>query len=410
MDPRTENAAARDDLAGLRVVMLVMNDVRHDARVQKEARALAEAGAVVTIIGVERDGSTGWSSARFEVRLIEPMRPSTHRLWPVRVLANLWREWAVWRRMVRAGLDAGPTAVHAHDLDTAWPAMQIAERLGVPLVYDAHELYTERSTIVSWRKRVLERIERRMLRVADLVLSASPERADIMLSKYGVDRAILPILNIPPAASWVDGPSDAALAARAGIPQRRLLIYQGGIDPRRGLEAILEAVPSLPHDVGLVLLGNDPSNERLKRLVSTAVASGRVYRWPAVEPAEIPAWVAAADAGIVTYMPDSLNNTYCAPNKLYDYAAAGVAILGADLPPVRDALTATGTGILFTPGDPGSFISAVEELFAADVRLDRAREGARRLRERQTWEEQAVKLTVAYAALHAPVPGDRRSS
>ena len=40
------------DLAGLRVCMLVSNNIEKDARVRKEAESLAKFGALVTVIGI----------------------------------------------------------------------------------------------------------------------------------------------------------------------------------------------------------------------------------------------------------------------------------------------------------------------------------------------------------------------
>jgi len=42
--------------ADLRVVMMVANDVTNDSRVRKEAAALAETGAEVTVLGVSDSG------------------------------------------------------------------------------------------------------------------------------------------------------------------------------------------------------------------------------------------------------------------------------------------------------------------------------------------------------------------
>lgn len=399
MDFRSESASAGDALASLRVVMLVMNDVRNDSRVQKEARVLAEAGAIVTIVGTPRNGAGPWESDVFDVRLVEPMVASESPLWPWRVIANLAREYRLWVRMADAASALEPDVIHCHDLDTLWAGMHAVRRTGARLVYDAHELFTERSGTVWWRKGVLEHVEARAMREADLVFSANAERAGIMCSKYGVERVIVPLINVPPSTAWVSGPSPEAVAARAATGCNQLLIYQGGIQPTRGLEAILEAATELPDGVGLVLLGADPTDARMRGLVSAALATGRVFRWPVVSPDELPAWAAVADAGVVTYMPDSLNNTYCAPNKLYEYAAAGIAILGADLPTIRGAVDAYGAGELFVPGNQESFLAAANRLLNSEERLAAARAGANRLRQSATWEAEAAKLVANYERL-----------
>src|SRR5436305_1345811 len=136
------------------VLMLVWTDVSTDARVQREATTLAEAGHRVHVIGravapgyvpptgvtVESAGvaPTGVGRRR---RLPAPLRLARWSLLPQHVNGAL-------RRWVR---QAEPKAraqtfdiVHAHDFTALPLGARLARDRGVPLVYDAHEFWPGR--------------------------------------------------------------------------------------------------------------------------------------------------------------------------------------------------------------------------------------------------------------------------
>ena len=98
----------------MRILMFVSNDVTHDPRVLKEARALIAAGHEVTAIGWDRTGSAHAREERgglriFRVKTSGPMR----LLWKDLIRNPIW-----WRRAARLARSLEFDAIHCHDLDT----------------------------------------------------------------------------------------------------------------------------------------------------------------------------------------------------------------------------------------------------------------------------------------------------
>ena len=85
---------------------------------------------------------------------------------------------------------------------------------------------------------------------------------------------------------------------------------------------------------------------------------------------------------------------YASPLKVFEYMAAGRAIVAPDQPNLREALEHERTALLFDPARPGAFWAAVERL-AQDAGL-RARLGAaarREVEERDlTWAGNARRV------------------
>lgn len=90
------------------------------------------------------------------------------------------------------------------------------------------------------------------------------------------------------------------------------------------------------------------------------------------------------------------------PTKLFEYMAAGLPVVAADLPNTRAVIEAAGCGILARPGDAQSFAEAICRL-VDDRETARAfgERGLKAYRERFNWESEVRKLGPVYARLIA---------
>jgi glycosyltransferase involved in cell wall biosynthesis len=91
-----------------------------------------------------------------------------------------------------------PDVLHAHDLPRLRVATKAKKRLGVPLIYDAHELYPEIATQTLAQKKILNRREKRCIKYADAVITVNEFIADEMAKRYRIEKPQV-ILN---ATKW----------------------------------------------------------------------------------------------------------------------------------------------------------------------------------------------------------------
>ncbi|HEY0804026.1 MAG TPA: glycosyltransferase, partial [Pseudonocardiaceae bacterium] len=109
----------------------------------------------------------------------------------------------------------------------------------------------------------------------------------------------------------------------------------------------------------------------------SAAAGNPAVAWLDWVPAtELPALVAGHDVclGIFGTGPKALR---VVPNKVFQGAAAGCAIVTSDTPPQRRALG--DAALLVPPGDPAALVSAIGRLADDRAELDRLRHAAHRL-------------------------------
>ena len=114
-----------------------------DPRVYKEAKALTEAGHEVAVIVWDRKGDYLEEEIVEDIILIR-----IHNKGVMKVLPNdLFRNPLWWRVAYRRGLQLHRSGrfqfnlVHCHDLDTLQIGVWLKKKLGVPLIYDAHEIF-----------------------------------------------------------------------------------------------------------------------------------------------------------------------------------------------------------------------------------------------------------------------------
>ena len=101
----------------------------------------------------------------------------------------------------------------------------------------------------------------------------------------------------------------------------------------------------------------------------------------------------AADIGLAPYADGA--PAYFSPLKLFEYMAAGLAVVAGDLPGVRDAVGEDGA-LLVPPGDATALAESVGAL-AADRDLRLALGGAARARAlaEHTWPQRARRVLSA---------------
>lgn len=124
------------------------------------------------------------------------------------------------------------------------------------------------------------------------------------------------------------------------IKDDQVIIYQGYLQNTEELIEIAYALKMLDNKYKLVLIGIDEfhSYEKVKKIYSNTVFYPYV---PAPLHLEITSY---AKFGILFYRPTTLNNAFCAPNKIFEYGGFGIPMIGNDIPGLRNTINNAGAG------------------------------------------------------------------
>lgn len=296
------------------------------------------------------------------------------------------RFFAFWKESAARAVALQPDLVVSSDLPGLVGAGRAARTLGIPHLHDCHELYLESASFRPLERRMLAPMERRYMRRADAVVAVNASIADEYGRRYG--RRPVVVRNCASRVS--DDLPTLDLRGLAGLsPTARVVLYQGGFSDGRGLEVCVAAVPDLPEDVHLVLLGYGPLRDPLLEWAAAAGVGHRVHVVDAVPPEELIQWTASADIGLMPYQPVSRNNLLALPNKIFEYTTVGLPIVVSDLPELRSIALDAGCGAVYDPFDPASLSRALR-LVLAD--LDRYRQASTEYGRINVWENERLVL------------------
>ncbi|MGQ0797366.1 MAG: glycosyltransferase [Methanobacteriota archaeon] len=226
----------------MRVLMIVSNDVVHDSRVLKEARALDAAGHTVTCIGWDRSGTLPPSEQHNGIEIRRVRTDGGMRL----LWKDLFRNPVWWRRARRLASQIPFDVVHCHDLDTLPVGVRLKEATGKPLVYDCHEVfgYMIEADVPRAVVEYAFRLERRLAPHADRVVAANE-----MVKEYVDTTTRAP-------AVVVRNCSEEVLDVYRAPPGRPFtILYLGTLHPSRFILPAIEAMADLP-DARLLIGGS----------------------------------------------------------------------------------------------------------------------------------------------------------
>jgi glycosyltransferase involved in cell wall biosynthesis len=334
----------------VRTLLLVRNAVSHDARVLRAARVAETAlqGRAV-VVGA---ATTAAPAGTHRVQGVEVRRLRARGRAPgVRLRRALSGASFAWQAL-RLARRERPAVVHANDWNTMWCAVAIKLTCGAGVIYDSHELWADRNGRWEWRWWLLTS-EALFVRVADAVITASPGYADVLARRYRIERPTV-VRNIPET-------SGSGVTREPGEPP--WAVYVGGLMPGRGLEQAIDAV-ALMEDMGVRMIGPGAAQYRthLQQRAQAAGVLERVRIEPPVPPAYVPTVLGEAIAGLCLIQPVCRSYELTLPNKLFEYAAAGVPVLASDLPVIGAIVRGNGLGEVVEPEDPAGIAAALERM------------------------------------------------
>jgi glycosyltransferase involved in cell wall biosynthesis len=126
------------------------------------------------------------------------------------------------------------------------------------------------------------------------------------------------------------------------INGRRVILYQGLLGKERNIGSFIKVIRKL--DKGkyvTVLLGKKTPMLDIYKYHDPNLI--HIDYLPAPDYLFI---TSLAYLGIVSYLPDKLNTIFCAPNKIFEYSAFGIPMLGNNIPGLKYTIEESGCGLV----------------------------------------------------------------
>jgi len=256
-----------------------------------------------------------------------------------------------------------------------WTAWMLARLKGAPFLFEVRDLWPAFAIAVGvLRNRLLIRLslwlEGFLYRHADRVMVNSPGYVEHVRAR-GAQRVEL-IPNGADPAMFDPQADGAPFRAQYGLDDRFVVLYAGAHGLSNDLGVVLDAAGRLRDHpaVAFVLVGDGKEKAHLQAQAAARGLSHVIFA-PPVSKNEMAGVLAAADACLAILKPlEMYKTTY--PNKVFDYMAAGKAVVLAIDGVIRAVVDEADAGIDVRPGDAQSLADAV-------LRLEAYREATRRM-------------------------------
>ncbi len=232
------------------------------------------------------------------------------------------------------------SCVHALE-EAAWPALVMARRHGVPLLYDMQSSLPE------------QLLEHPLARIPPLpAATAAAERwlltrADLVVASVGLADRVQRVApgtavrewKFPSAPGEMDPAETLTLRKSLGIPpEAPVVMYSGTFEAYQGLADLVAAIPTVRSQVPgvrFVLVGaDDPGRDPISDAAEDLVREGTLTIVERQPRSSMPAFLSMAD---VLVSPRSFGGNL--PLKIFDYLAAGRPIVATDISTHRAVLT-----------------------------------------------------------------------
>lgn len=186
-------------------------------------------------------------------------------------------------------------------------------------------------------------------------------RANICMCWYNLKKKPYVIPNIPYSISLKRNQNisdDGARCIIEKLSNKKVLLYQGHINTGdRSITVIAKALSRMKdREYALLLMGRNHNNsyEKLKEIYS------ETYYIPFVAAPYHLEVTSHAHIALLSYDRVSLNNLFCAPNKIFEYSGFGIPMLGNDIPGLEYTIEFEKMGVCASYADVDEVVRAIE--------------------------------------------------
>lgn len=306
-------------------------DINYDSRILKEMSALAKKGYEVYGIGINIKEGAALTEIDFKANIQAISLISRKFTLLPRTLRHIISLIEIILKMLPRAIRSKPKIIHCHDTLVLPLGVIIKWVTGAKLIYDAHELESNRnglSRIQGWLTLLTEKI---LWRFIDALIVVSPSIQSWYVGEIGYKPSTV-ILNSPQYNDDNDLAEDYLRSKYCITRGELIFVYVGILGRGRGLDLIIDAFSSSKIKSHVVFLGYGELSGQLEILCK---AKKNFHLHPAVPHSKVVPIIRSADFGLCLIQNVSLSDYYCLPNKLFEYCFANIPVLASKFPDIK---------------------------------------------------------------------------
>jgi len=321
----------------MNILHLTHTDINSDSRILKEMNCIAKYNHNYKVSGIG-------------VSLDEEEHKINHQkllnIYAINLKTRYWRKLPtiirhslslieLTTKMVSKALRLKPDVIHCNDTLVLPLGIIVKLFTGAKLIYDAHELESNRNGLTKTLGKMTLFIEKLLWRFVDALIVVSPSIDKWYQDNVGYKYSEV-ILNAPVLEMDIAKSDQSYLRNYLHIPnESKIFLYIGILGKGRGIDLIVESFKNSDLKSSLVFLGYGELSDELKKL---SKEYPNIYVHDAVPHDKVVGVAQSADVGLCLIQNVSLSDYYCLPNKLFEYTFAGIPILASNFPDISQVV------------------------------------------------------------------------
>jgi len=295
----------------MKVIVSVFNNLYTDQRVEKVCKTLYDSGYQPILIGNNWLGAPKMERPYPFVRI--SLKSKVLRFAYIEYQRKLYHE-------IKKNAD-NKTILLANDLETLMPNYLVSRKLGIPLVFDSHEIFTEMPTIQGrWVKHIWKKIEKTFIPKIKKMIAASESYANWFSKEYGIRKPIV-LRNLPRKLEFKGTKEN----------ETKIILYQGWLNYSRGIDKAILAMQSI-ENAELWIAGGGPLEKEFREIAKKSNVESKIKFLGKLCPEDLRKITPKADVGLSIEENNGLSYYYSLPNKISDYIQSRVPVVVSDFP------------------------------------------------------------------------------
>jgi glycosyltransferase involved in cell wall biosynthesis len=358
------NSEEMRNSAGRTVLMLLTNCYDPDPRVRQEALALIGMGCRVRILAWDRDLKVPPYDCIEGVEVERVFLASKHGRGNLQVCFYAWLYLKMFWRAMRTSFDV----IHCHDLDTLPIGFVLGKFKRKPIVYDAHESFTDMlvGSVHPGLRAGLVRLENLLIRHTDVLITVGEKLRRHFEERGAAHSVVIGNWKRPEEYSRTEE-ENRETRQRLGIPPNALVVTCiTQLLRDRQIEELLDAIESLPN--WWVIIGGKGVLEETVQV--RAAKNPRVLYVGLVKANDIPSYTCASDVIYYGFDPVNPNARFSAPNKLFEALTAGRPLITGNFGEIGEVVRTARCGIVLESYTAANVRDALVRMSNSELRAE----------------------------------------
>lgn len=385
-----------------KIIMLVDNPLVSDARVEKEAKSLVQAGFEVTIVAVKTD-QTDVEESRDGYLIL--------RIMDFFFNSPLRKEYAPKEQALIQKITAlNGDFIHCHDfymLTIGAKIKQLHPR--IQLIYDSHEylvgwpfyhsnkgLLNKIKGYIVWRKLISN--ERKTIQIADIVLTITTSIAEKLQHNNRLKKLPEVIYNYPEKINLSE--KSHYFHEKYSIPlTHKIIVHTGTIyHTDAQLEKLFQNIYSTPN-CALIFIGNRPRFDEVQKMVSQKkeLATKVFFHSYPANQQEVIQLLHQADIGLLHVRNKWEAHKIGFSNRFVEYILAELPVIGTPQDYTKEINQTNQCCTFYEENNASSFQLALNKLL---TNYDEHFKNLQKAKKLMNWESEEKKLSEIYTQIN----------